>query len=407
MVENAPAASSSDERAKLALAVAFGACAGNVGALISAFWSHIWLLDVRGHPIAEDFVAFWAAGRQAITGHAVAAYDERLQHAAEVAVVGHPVSATLGWSYPPVFLLLAALLAGLPYVSAFVAWIAATVAGYCGIVAGILKRPSGILFAGAAPWVVTAVMPGQNGFLTAGLLGASLLLLESRPAAAGLLIGLTAYKPQFAVLFLAVLAGTGNWRALVCAGLTALLANALAGTIFGFDTIPAFYHALAGTTQSHLVHSGLGWNKLQSLYGLLRSLGCAAELSWTAQILFSVAAALMVSMFWRTSAPYAFKAALFAAVVPLLTPYVFVYDLPVLAIPFAFLLRDGEFDTLETFTLAATVPCIFGFLLLPVPTAFFASLLVGAVAARRATKWSVASRANPLVPLATMRELQA
>jgi len=260
----------STDRGKLALAVAVGACAGNAGALISTFRSHLWLLDGRGKPVPEDFVAFWAAGRQAIAGHAVAAYDGGLQHAAEVAAVGHSFSETLGWSYPPVFLVFAALLATLPYTPAFLLWMGATVAGYGGVIASIVKSRWGFLFACAAPWMVTAILPGQNGFLTAALIGASLLSLESSPSLSGLLIGLASYKPQFAFLFLAVLASAGYWRAFAVACAAAIAANVFAEVLFGFDTFHAFFNALAGAAQSHLVHAGVGWNKLQSAYGFMR-----------------------------------------------------------------------------------------------------------------------------------------
>ena len=50
----------------------------------------------------------------------------------------------------------------------------------------------------AALWNVTA---GQNGFLTAALIGGTLGLLERRPALAGVCLGLLTYKPQFGLLF--------------------------------------------------------------------------------------------------------------------------------------------------------------------------------------------------------------
>ena len=49
---------------------------------------------------------------------------------------------------------------------------------------------------------------GQNGFLTAALLGGALHWLDRRPWLAGVLIGCLAYKPQFGVLIpVALLAG--------------------------------------------------------------------------------------------------------------------------------------------------------------------------------------------------------
>ena len=69
---------------------------------------------------------------------------------------------------------------------------------------------------------------------------------------------------------------------------------------------------------------------------------------------------------------------------PLVTPYVFYYDLPVLAVTCAFLLRQRSFDRTESWLLASTAPCMFAFLWLPYPTPVFASLAVATMAVRRA-----------------------
>ena len=371
------------EAGKLVPIVALGLALGYAGALASTFISHIWILDLHGRPVVEDFAAFWSAGHQALRGAAVAAYDARLEHAAEVATVGHPFASTLGWSYPPMFLFVAVLLASLPYTTAFLLWGATTLAAYAYVVAAIAGRPVAFLVACAAPWVITALMPGQNGFLTAALVGAALLCLEERPALAGVFLGLLSFKPQFGILFPLVLAFAGYWRTFAWAAASTLALNVLAGSVFGFATLGAFLHALSGATQNHLAHAGIGWNKLQSVYGLLRSIGAPGAIAWAGQAVFSASASAAVVAYWRGEAPYALKAAVLACAIPLVTPYVFVYDLPMLAVAGAFLFKHRSFDRAELWLLAATAPCIFAFLWVPVPTAFFASIAVAAIATRR------------------------
>jgi arabinofuranan 3-O-arabinosyltransferase len=372
-----------DDPGKFVLAMALGLSLGYVGALAGTFYSHIWILDTRGHPVVEDFVAFWTAGHQALKGAAVAAYNVPVEHAAEVATIGHPFGGTLGWSYPPVFLFVAVLLASLPYTSAFLLWGAVSLTAYASVIAVIAKRPVAFLVACAAPWVLTALMPGQNGFLTAALVGAALVCLEDRPALAGILLGLLSYKPQFGILFPLVLAAGGYWRTFAWACISSIAINLLAGAVFGFDTFGAFLHALSSATQSHLAHAGVGWNKLQSAYGLLRSTGMPGGSAWAIQMTFSAMVAAAVVAYWRGKAPFDLKAAVLACVIPLVTPYVFVYDLPVLAVACAFLFRHRNFDRTELWLLASTAPCIFAFLWIPVPSAFFATLAVAAISARR------------------------
>ena len=375
---------------KLILAVTLGLSLGYAGLFGVTFMSHIWILDPHGHPVVTDFAAFWTAGRQALNGTAAAAYDFHREHAAEIATIGHPFARTLGWSYPPAFLFVAAMLASLPYTAAFLIWVTTTLAAYASVTAAIAGRSLAFLVACAAPWVLMALIPGQNGFLTAALVGAALLFLEKRPSLAGIFLGLLSYKPQFGILFPLVLAFAGYWRTFAWASTSALFLNVLAGSVFGFETWAAFFHALSGTAQSHLVLSGIGWNKLQSAYGLLRSVGASSEIAWAAQALFSASTAAAVVAYWRGNAPFALKAAALACAIPLVTPYVFVYDLPVLAVACAFLFKHHSFDRTEFWLLAATAPCVFAFLWLPIPSALFASVAVAAVVVKRALSEDIA-----------------
>ncbi|WP_237748850.1 glycosyltransferase 87 family protein, partial [Sphingobium sp. ba1] len=75
------------------------------------------------------------------------------------------------------------------------------------------------LLALGAPVVLICLGHGQNAFLTASLLGGGMLLLDTRPWVAGILLGGLVYKPQFAVLIPVILLARGNLRAFVAAGL--------------------------------------------------------------------------------------------------------------------------------------------------------------------------------------------
>jgi hypothetical protein len=393
---------------KLVFTVAAGVMLGYVGALAGIFFSHIWILDTHGRPVVEDFVAFWTAGHQALRGTAAAAYDLHLEHAAEVATIGHSFPGTLGWSYPPIFFFVAALLAVLPYTSAFLLWCTTTLAAYASVVAVIVRRPVAFLVACAAPWVLTALMPGQNGFLTAALVGAALLTVERRPALAGILLGLLSYKPQFGILFPLALAAGGYWRAFGWALASTVAMNLLAGAVFGFDTFGAFLHALSGVTRSHLMHGGVGWQKLQSIYGLLSSAGAPSGTAWIGQMVFGGVVASAVVACWRSRAPFDLKAALLASAIPLVSPYVLFYDLPVLAVACAFLFRHRSFDRTEIGLLALSAPFPFAFLWIAFPAGFFSVFAVGAIAARRVLEQgNVTSRFVAAIPHGFARRFEA
>jgi alpha-1,2-mannosyltransferase len=109
-------------------------------------------------------------------------------------------------------------------------WLAASFAAYLAAIRAILPGKETLPIAAAFPAVFVNIGHGQNGFLTAALLGGALQLLDRRPWLAGMLIGLLTYKPQFGVLIpIALLAG-GRWRSIGAAVATvaALLALSFA-----------------------------------------------------------------------------------------------------------------------------------------------------------------------------------
>src|SRR5207248_6528515 len=148
------------------------------------------------------------------------------------AAVGYAFEGAYRWHYPPPFLFAAALAALLPFVPAGIAWLAATGALYAAAVRGIIGHRAGWLFALGFPGAMWNVTAGQNGFLTAALIGGALSFLERHPMLAGCCLGLLTYKPQLGVLFPLVLAASGRWRAFWSAAAMALAVAALSWLAF-------------------------------------------------------------------------------------------------------------------------------------------------------------------------------
>jgi hypothetical protein len=195
------------------------------------------------------------------------------------------------------------------------------------------------------------VLVGQNGFFTAALLGALLLCLPMRPVLAGIFLALLTFKPQFGILLPFALLAGGYWRTVAVAAALTLL---WIGIGYGLspDAFAGFLHYLPETSKAILSEGSAGWRKLQSVYAAVRLLGGGNTLGWIAQIVAAVLAGGYCLWLWRRPAPFALKAAALSAAVLLATPYVYFYDLPVLAVPLAFLLRHRAFDRVEYATLA-------------------------------------------------------
>lgn len=317
----------------LALALGYGVI------LAGSYLQAQFLTDAQGRPIANDFVNVFAAGQLARDGAAASAYDWPLHKAAEVRALGHEFANYYPWPYPPTFLFAAAALALLPYLAAALIWLAATFAACAAALRTILGDRIGILFAFGFPAAIWNVTAGQNGFLTAALIGGTLGCLERRPALAGLWLGLLTYKPQFGLLFPLVLIAGRHWTTIAVAVLAALAMAAASWLAFGTASWQAFVHAMPNTSRAVFDEGTADFSRLQSLFGLIRAHGGSATLAWAVQAAASVATAALVIWLWRRRAPYELKAAALAAGTLLATPYVYMYDLVVLAVAVAFLLR--------------------------------------------------------------------
>ncbi len=297
------------------------------------------LTDPQGRPIANDFVNVWAAGRLALDGQASAAYDWTLHRAAEVRAVGYDFDGYYGWHYPPPAFFFAAALATLPYLVATVAWLLTTLAAYVAAIAGILGLRTGVLFALGFPAAIWNVTAGQNGFLTAALIGGTLGLLERQPVLAGICLGLLTYKPQFGLLFPIVLIADRRWLTIAVATLTAIVLAALSWLAFGSASWEAFVHWAPLSSHALIDQGALDWYRLQSVFAFARAHGGSETLAWTVQGVLTLSLAVGLVWLWKSGAAFELKAAALAAGALLATPYLFMYDLVVLAVAVAFMLR--------------------------------------------------------------------
>ncbi len=355
--------------------------------LITAYLQGIWIVAPDGGGVPADFVNVWAAGRLVLAGHAAAAYDWPAHKLVEEAAVGHPFEGYFGWLYPPTFLFVAAGLSLLSYATAYAVWVFGTFPAYLTAIRAIIGDRAGYLLAAAFPAVLANFIVGQNGFLTAGLVGGALVLLERRPIVAGVLLGLLTFKPHLGVLFPIALVASGYWRAFFTAAIVAALMVAASWVTFGSDTWQAFFASVGHASQAFLSDGWADWSKLQTAFGLTRMLGGSETLAWSMQAGVALAAAGAVTVLWRSSAAYDIKAAALGTGAMLATPYLYTYDLVVLAVPLAFLFRLGRGrgflpQEMAGIGLACLLILIFPFVKAPV--GFAAVVVVAALIGRRA-----------------------
>jgi arabinofuranan 3-O-arabinosyltransferase len=304
-----------------------------------------WVISSSGAPIYSDFSTAWVAGVMALQGQVAPLYDPAKFLKIQTALLGAQKFFYPNWPYPPPFSLIMAPFGLLPYFWSFVAWTFITLLGCIIVVYLIVRRSPAIFLVLASPFTLWNILAGQNGFLMAALLGASLLFLERQPVLAGIFIGLLTYKPQFGILLPVALAAAKQWRAVASAVATAALYAGASVATFGGSAWEAFprglFQQFGVVFQAEgLPDSAATWGYLQTIYGLIRYLHGGAALAWLGQGITTLCAAIIVWFVWRSPARYTLKAAILSALALLASPYAFAYDMAAIAIPVAFLARD-------------------------------------------------------------------
>jgi hypothetical protein len=356
----------------------------------TAFFAHWWIFDENGLGFPTDFVSVWSAGKLVLDGHPALAYDWDIQKQIQVAVLGQSYEGNFAWHYPPPFLLVASLLAHFPYAVAYIGWAAISLVPYLAVMRAIVGRTFGLLLAAAFPVVLTNTVVGQNGFLTASLIGGTLYLMPTRPVLSGICLGLLSYKPQYGLLFPLVLIAASQWTVFFTAGAVAVVMVLLSWFAFGTESWQAFFHWMPMFSQAFLTEGRAPWGKMQSIYALVRYFGGTEQLAWVFQWIMSGTVAVLLALMWRSRVSYPLKAAALAAGALLITPYLFLYDLMVLGIAVAFLVRIGlsqGFQRSELPALGLVAALLMFYPLAGAPTGFVATLIVSGLIVRRAGPW--------------------
>jgi arabinofuranan 3-O-arabinosyltransferase len=312
---------------------------------ISIYRAGVWIVDGKGLPIYTDFACAWTATLQALHGNISLLYEPTEFIKLQAALVAPADDYYPNWPYPPTFFLFFAPFTMVRYLHGFIAWDILTLLFCLLVIYLIVRRLPAIAVAIASPFMAWNFLAAHNGFLTASLLGSSLLCLERQPVLAGLFIGCLTYKPQFGILFPVALAAATKWRAFVSASATSVTLIAISVAAFGTDAWQALPREFAAQTSEVLFARGNAspadnWGYIQTIYGLVRLLHGGAVVSWLAQGLTGLGTTMIVWLVWRSPTRYSLKAATLSAAALIVTPYAFAYDMAAIAISVAFLAQD-------------------------------------------------------------------
>lgn len=214
--------------------------------------------------LATDGVLFRSAGEVLLAGGDP--YDSAQLDARIAAHLGRVPPDRLPFAYPPVALPLFALYAvATPRVGFVLAVLAGTLLA---LVAARRLAPARevaddaflVIGLGAGGAARLNASLGQTGSF-AGALGMGLAAtLDAPPIAAGTLLGLLSFKPQYAIPVAVLLAARGRWLTLAVAATTTGALALLSGMLWGFGTWPAWLAELGRHNES--LDSMITWRTL-------------------------------------------------------------------------------------------------------------------------------------------------
>jgi hypothetical protein len=341
-------------------------------------------------PSSIDFVSFYAAGSLALEGHAPLAYNHAAHYAAEQAATAPGVPYVFFY-YPPMFLLICAALARLPYLLAYAVFQGVTLTLFIATLRALLRATGWRWFIPviAFPALFWNIGQGQNAFLTATLLGGFTLLLERRPIAAGALLGALCYKPHLGLLAPVALAASRRWVAFAAATASFLGLALLSLVFFGADTWRAYFVAMSGAEDIY-ASGRINFAGFSSLFGALRLAGVTPQTAYLLQGAVTLAmAAIIARIWWRRTGPAPAAALLGATLVAV--PLVLLYDQVLAVLAVAWLLRDTAGGGLRNWEKLLLIACYPVALMAPilalgtrVPLAILVSAIIAALSIRRA-----------------------
>lgn len=317
-------------------------------------------LDPLGRAVGTDFALFYGVSRALLEGTPAASLyaPPVLNDVLRPFING----GAYVWMYPPIAFLPYWPIGLVPYLGALAAWNGAGLVAYLAALRHLVAGRRALAVAAVFPAVFVTTMHGHNGLLIAAALGFGLVLLPTRPVAAGLLLGLGSVKPHLVLLVPVALVVARQWRALVAAAASALSLAAIVTIAFGAEPWRAFVQSSV-LARGLLEMGGLPYEKISSAFSSVRLVGGSVELAYALQGVTAAAAAAAVVWLWVTPCGYELRAAglVFASLVT--TPYVYDYDLVVLAIGLGFVarvgLRDGWLEWEKTaFAIAWILPLI-------------------------------------------------
>lgn len=292
---------------------------------------------VGAKKVLTDYDAFHVAGLLALDGRADAAYRIETMLDAQEAFTGSV--SFMPWTYPPPFTLFMAGLATMPVGIGFLLFVTSTLCLYL----AVLRRIAGPYLPGVLivllPTLLLLMRTGQNGFLTASLIGLFLLAFFQRRPGAGLPLGLMVIKPHLAMGITLITLIERRWQATMVAAITVIALLALSTWVLGMPVWQGFADGIA-ESGSYLRRGIYPLFRMTSIYAFVHTLGAGPGLAMVLHGIGALGAVCALIWLWKTGIAPRRLAATICCVSLFVSPYNYDYDLTAFGLAVAFVLPD-------------------------------------------------------------------
>lgn len=313
--------------------------------LVTTNWAGAFPRDKATLVIGRDFLNLWMYGVAAFELHParyydIVTYNDTLAH---LLGAGYPGQ---NWPNPPTALVVMAPFGMLKYFPALFAWFAVSLTAFYLAGRREVADLRVLLIVLVSPAALMCVLSGQSSLLTTAALLAIFAMLDTRPIAAGVLIGLLTVKPQLGILFPFLLIASGRWKVFFAAAATTialLLASIAIGGLEGWQA----YVTKALPLQREVLQDAAGTAMpfQPSIFMNIRGVvgNHAGEIIQFVFALVAVAAVSLAFRYRNNADPRKLQALFFACTISA-SPYMGAYDLLPLTFAAVALIAEEKLD---------------------------------------------------------------
>ncbi len=316
------------------------------------------LTSEDGQLVGRDFIYFYAAAKDAITGKAEELYPRGLTKeitSAAIPELGNKKIDKWPFLYPPHYLLLISPFALFTYHGALAAWILFSVflavfAFYhCWKTGGIL-----CLIAVLNINIFICLIMGQNAVIFASLTAIGVSYIRKNPLFSGICFAIVSMKPHFAILIPFALIFGGYIRVLLYTALSVLLLVFMSSLLFGWDIYLLAIENFSVVT-SHALTNNNWFLSIYSTYRAATSMGINQYYSTIIQSTVDIISIYYLQKIWSRNCVIENKLLALSIATLLCSPYSLDYDAVWVALPsfiyLSYVIKNGKTISIPIYVL--------------------------------------------------------